>query len=105
MTWIVEEYVMDSMQTEALILRDEAGGCYAVPLEMLAQCRLSDAVAGQLNAAREVSGYLLTTMFQPLGVAFLAGVSATGGGGGAGKVSFQDIHFVKHVDTSSPILF
>jgi type VI secretion system secreted protein Hcp len=32
------------------------------------------------------------------------GVSATGGGGGAGKVSFQDIHFVKKTDASSPLL-
>jgi type VI secretion system secreted protein Hcp len=32
------------------------------------------------------------------------GVSATGGGGGAGKVHFQDIHFVKKTDASSPLL-
>jgi type VI secretion system secreted protein Hcp len=32
------------------------------------------------------------------------GVSATGGGGGAGKVHFQDIHFVKKADASSPLL-
>src|ERR1700686_5750090 len=32
------------------------------------------------------------------------GVSATGGGGGAGKVSFQDIHFTKKTDASSPLL-
>lgn len=32
------------------------------------------------------------------------GVSATGGGGGAGKVHFQDIHFVKRADASSPLL-
>jgi type VI secretion system secreted protein Hcp len=32
------------------------------------------------------------------------GVSATGGGGGAGKVAFQDIHFVKRSDASSPLL-
>jgi|SRR5215471_4712563 len=33
------------------------------------------------------------------------GSHATGGGGGAGKVSFQDLHFVKRVDSSSPLLF
>ena len=32
------------------------------------------------------------------------GVQATGGGGGAGKVHFQDIHFVKKTDASSPLL-
>ena len=32
------------------------------------------------------------------------GVSATGGGGGAGKSHFQDIHFVKKSDASSPLL-
>jgi len=32
------------------------------------------------------------------------GVSATGGGGGAGKVHFHDIHFVKRADSSSPLL-
>ncbi len=32
------------------------------------------------------------------------GVSATGGGGGAGKVHFQDINFVKKTDSSSPLL-
>src|ERR1039457_3955904 len=32
------------------------------------------------------------------------GVQATGGGGGAGKVSFQDIHFIKKTDASSPLL-
>ena len=32
------------------------------------------------------------------------GVSATGGGGGAGKVHFQDIHFIKKTDASSPLL-
>jgi type VI secretion system secreted protein Hcp len=30
------------------------------------------------------------------------GSFAHGGGGGAGKVSFQDIHFVSHVNKSSP---
>jgi type VI secretion system secreted protein Hcp len=32
------------------------------------------------------------------------GVQATGGGGGAGKVHFQDIHFIKKNDASSPLL-
>ena len=32
------------------------------------------------------------------------GVQATGGGGGAGKVSFQDLHIVKKTDASSPLL-
>jgi type VI secretion system secreted protein Hcp len=32
------------------------------------------------------------------------GVSATGGGGGAGKIHFQDIHFVKKTDAASPLL-
>ena len=34
-----------------------------------------------------------------------AGTSATGGGGGAGKVSFQDLHITKPTDTSSAALF
>jgi type VI secretion system secreted protein Hcp len=33
------------------------------------------------------------------------GVSATGGGGGAGKVSVHDISFSKKTDASSPLLF
>jgi len=33
------------------------------------------------------------------------GVSASGGGGGAGKVSFQDLHITKPTDTSSAVLF
>src|SRR6202047_1477667 len=33
------------------------------------------------------------------------GTQASGGGGGAGKVHFQDIHFTKKVDASSPLLF
>ena len=32
------------------------------------------------------------------------GIQATGGGGGAGKVKFQDIHFVKKTDAASPLL-
>jgi type VI secretion system secreted protein Hcp len=32
------------------------------------------------------------------------GVSATGGGGGAGKVRFQDLTIVKKTDASSPLL-
>jgi type VI secretion system secreted protein Hcp len=32
------------------------------------------------------------------------GVSSTGGGGGAGKVSFQDLHFEKLFDKSSALL-
>jgi len=32
------------------------------------------------------------------------GVQATGGGGGAGKVSYEDIHFIKKFDASSPLL-
>jgi type VI secretion system secreted protein Hcp len=32
------------------------------------------------------------------------GVQATGGGGGAGKVSFQDIQIIKKTDSSSPLL-
>ena len=32
------------------------------------------------------------------------GVQATGGGGGAGKAQYSDIHFVKKVDASSPLL-
>lgn len=34
-----------------------------------------------------------------------AGTMAYGGGGGAGKVSFQDISFTHRVDKSSPVLF
>lgn len=34
-----------------------------------------------------------------------AGSPATGGGGGAGKASFQDFHFTKLLDASSPFLF
>jgi type VI secretion system secreted protein Hcp len=33
------------------------------------------------------------------------GVSATGGGGGAGKVQVHDIEFTKKTDASSPLLF
>ena len=33
------------------------------------------------------------------------GSHSSGGGGGAGKVSFQDIHFTKRIDKSSPLLF
>jgi type VI secretion system secreted protein Hcp len=33
------------------------------------------------------------------------GAHSSGGGGGAGKVSFQDIHFAKRIDKSSPLLF
>src|SRR5207302_1330516 len=33
-----------------------------------------------------------------------AGSHATGTGGGAGKVSFQDLHFTTHVNKSSPLL-
>jgi type VI secretion system secreted protein Hcp len=32
------------------------------------------------------------------------GTMAYGGGGGAGKASFQDIHFTHHVDKASPVL-
>ena len=32
------------------------------------------------------------------------GAHATGGGGGAGKVSFQDIHFTSRVSAASPVL-
>jgi len=32
------------------------------------------------------------------------GVSATGGGGGAGRVKVHDISFVKRTDASSPLL-
>jgi type VI secretion system secreted protein Hcp len=34
-----------------------------------------------------------------------SGSMAAGSGGGAGKVSFQDFHFTKTVDKSSPLLF
>jgi type VI secretion system secreted protein Hcp len=34
-----------------------------------------------------------------------SGSMAYGGGGGAGKVSMQDLHFVKRVDAASPLLF
>lgn len=33
------------------------------------------------------------------------GTSASGGGGGAGKVSFQDIHFTSGFSKASPLLF
>jgi type VI secretion system secreted protein Hcp len=33
-----------------------------------------------------------------------AGSHASGGGGGAGKVSFQDLHFTTHVGKASPLL-
>jgi type VI secretion system secreted protein Hcp len=32
------------------------------------------------------------------------GIQATGGGGGAGKVHFEDMHFIKKTDASSPLL-
>ncbi|HVM55961.1 MAG TPA: type VI secretion system tube protein Hcp [Gaiellaceae bacterium] len=34
-----------------------------------------------------------------------AGTSATGGGGGAGKASFQDLHFTTGTSKASPLLF
>jgi type VI secretion system secreted protein Hcp len=34
-----------------------------------------------------------------------AGSMASGGGAGAGKASFQDFHFTKTIDKSSPLLF
>jgi len=34
-----------------------------------------------------------------------AGTSASGGGGGAGKVSFQDLHFTTGLSKASPLLF
>ena len=34
-----------------------------------------------------------------------SGLTRGGGGGGAGKATFQDIHFTKSVDSSSPVLF
>jgi len=34
-----------------------------------------------------------------------SGTMALGGGGGAGKVQFQDFHFTKKIDKSSPMLF
>ncbi len=37
--------------------------------------------------------------------AFNAGASAVGGGAGVGKVVFQDFHFIKLTDTTSPLLF
>ena len=33
------------------------------------------------------------------------GTSHTGSGGGSGKVTFQDLHITKRVDSSSPLLF
>jgi type VI secretion system secreted protein Hcp len=33
------------------------------------------------------------------------GTSASGGGGGAGKVSFQDLHFTSGMSKASPLLF
>jgi type VI secretion system secreted protein Hcp len=33
------------------------------------------------------------------------GTNASGGGGGAGKVSFQDLHITKHTDKASAALF
>jgi type VI secretion system secreted protein Hcp len=34
-----------------------------------------------------------------------SGSFSSGGGGGAGKVSFQDLHFTSHVSKASPLLF
>ena len=34
-----------------------------------------------------------------------AGVVSPGGGGGAGKATFQDLSIVHHIDKASPLLF
>jgi len=96
---------MTSTQAQALILQDATGVCYAVPLELLAQCRLPDAVAAQLGDSQEVSGYLLPAVFQPLGVAAILGGSSFGTGVTAGKVHISDISIVKRTDKASPVLF
>jgi hypothetical protein len=44
---------------EALVITGADGSAYAIPLEVLAQWRLSDAVAAQLHAQQEVSGYII----------------------------------------------
>ncbi len=93
---------MTSTQAQALILQDATGACYAVPLELLAQCRLPDAVAAQLGDSHEVSGYLMPTVFHPLGVAAIRGGSSFGTGVTAGRAHFNDISILKVIDKASP---
>ena len=95
---------MTSTQAQALILQDATGACYVVPLELLAQCRLPDAVAAQLGDSHEVSGYLLPAVFQPLGVAAILGGSSFGTGGGAGNVHISGITKQSQLKRTSDVI-
>jgi hypothetical protein len=53
---------------EALVITGADGSAYAIPLAALAQWRLSDAVAAQLHAQHEVSGYIIIGGYQALAV-------------------------------------
>jgi hypothetical protein len=44
---------------DALVITGADGSAYAIPLEALAKWRLPDAVAAQLHAQQEVSGYII----------------------------------------------
>ena len=55
---------------EALVITAPDGSAYAVPLQALAQWRLSDEVTAQLRESQEVSGYIIIVGgYQVLGVA------------------------------------
>ena len=66
-------------------------------------CLVIDAVKGETADAKwkEAGGIDIESF--SWGVSNAGSMSAIGGGG-AGKASFQDIHFVKNVDKSSPAL-
>src|SRR5579864_6067632 len=76
----------------ALILQDETGARFAVPLDFIEQCRIPDAAAAQMSNADDVNGYLLPAILPVLGVAPGPAnpariVSAAGGAGSGGVVS------------------
>jgi cell division septation protein DedD len=55
---------------EALVITAPDGSAYAVPLQALAQWRLSDEVTTQLRESQEVSGYIIIVGgYQALGLA------------------------------------
>jgi len=55
---------------EALVITAPDGSAYAVPLQALAQWRLSNEVTAQLRESQEVSGYIIIVGgYQVLGLA------------------------------------
>jgi hypothetical protein len=103
--------------TQVLLLQDSAGAYYAVPVQVVQACRVSDELRDAhettVGGAAEVQGYgaptIMGGMFEIKDFSFdieqTLNIGSQSTGAGAGKARFNPFSITRNIDVASPNLF